>query len=119
GSTRAGAGGGGGGGGSSQRASDRPQPIKLPTRAPPPVDSPISQFFEPPESPCSAATPEMRPPAVAPKSAPEPIVRPLQAPGSIPAHPLSAMKVASATPAAASLSIDASILLAWLAVQRS
>ena len=56
----------------------------------------------------------MRPPAVAPSTAPVGIIHALHVDRSIP-HPDSAIKLARASPAAGALSIDASILCAWLA----
>jgi hypothetical protein len=87
--------------------------MRPPPSAPPPVETPISQFFDPPLSPWSAATPDIRPPAVAPRSAPEPIVKALQAERSIEAQPVNATKLASATTRTASLSIEA-LQSGWL-----
>jgi hypothetical protein len=91
-----------------QIASEIPHPRRPPPRAPPPVESPISQFFDPPLSPCSAATPEIRPPAVAPRSAPDPIDNALHVVRSIEAQPVHVTMPARTTAAAASLSMPPS-----------
>ena len=114
-----GGGGGGGGGGSLQIASEMPQPIRPPPTAPPPVESPIAQFVDPAlSSPWFAATPEIKPPAVAPSSAPVPIDSALHV-DRFPEQPLIATQLASTTTAAASLSMTPPVWLGFGGATRS